>query len=87
MRKTKAGVSVEGCLPRSVTGRLPGALRGCVALEGRLRPVAKYVGWVLCTHQCCFSRVKMVGAQHPPYMNGNSATGQLRPLPRRRGAY
>ena len=48
MRKTKAGVSVEGRLRRSATGRLPGALRGCVALEGRLRPVAKYVGWVLC---------------------------------------
>jgi hypothetical protein len=31
--------------------------------------VAQYVGWVLCTHQCRFSRVKMVGAEHPPYMN------------------
>jgi len=49
-------------------------------------PVAQHVGWVLCTHQCRFSRVKMVGAEHPPYMNGNSATDPPDPprgLPRR----
>jgi type II secretory pathway pseudopilin PulG len=41
---------------------------------------------VLCTHQCRFSCVKMVGAEHPPYMNGNSATDPpypLREVPRR----